>query len=109
MPVPDSPLMSTDALRRRRLLDHLVDLPHRRAVADHRAEAAVLAQLPPQHLHLAQRVLPLDDLVEEDLQPLRIDRLGQVVVRAFLDRFDGGLDGALRREDDSRDVRCPAP
>ena len=41
---------------RRRLLDHLVDLPHLRAVADQRSERAVLAQLTPQRLHLAQRL-----------------------------------------------------
>ncbi len=64
-------------LRRRGLLDRLVDLPHLRAVADHLAERAVLAKLLPQDLHLAQRVLALDDLVEEDLQALRLDRLGQ--------------------------------
>ena len=98
--MPDSPQISTDADGRRRLLDHLVDLPHLGAVADHLAEGAVVAELAPQHLHLAARVLPLDDLVEQDLQPLRLDRLGQVVVGAFLDRLDGGLDRALRREND---------
>jgi hypothetical protein len=82
--------------RRRRLLDDLIDLPHLRAAADHLAERAVLAQLLAQHLDLAQRVLPLDDLVEQDLEPLRLDRLGQVVVGAFLDRLDRGFDGALR-------------
>src|SRR6185295_19640284 len=35
---------------RRRLLDDLVDLPHLRAVADDRAEGAVLAQLAAQRL-----------------------------------------------------------
>ena len=68
------------------------------------AERAALAQLPPQHLHFAERLLPLDDLLEQDLQPLRIDRLGEVVVGADLDRFDGGLDRALPREDDRGDV-----
>jgi hypothetical protein len=87
-----------------RLLDHLVDLPHLRAVADHPAEAAALAQLAPERLHLAQRLLPLHDLREQDLQPLRIDRLGHVVVGADLDGLDGGLDSALAGEDDGGDV-----
>ena len=65
---------------------------------------AVLAQLPPQRLHLAQRLEPLDDLVEQNLQPLDVDRLGQVVVGAFLHRLDGGLDRALRRQQQRRDV-----
>jgi hypothetical protein len=55
-------------------------------------------------LHLAQRVLPLDDLVEQDLQPLRLDRLGEVVVGPELDGSDRRLDGALRREDHHREV-----
>jgi hypothetical protein len=88
-----------------RLLDRAVDLPHPGAVADEPPEAAVLAQLAAQHLHLAQRLLPLHDLVEQDPQPLRIDRLGQVVVGAGLDGLDGGLDGPLRGEDDQRHVR----
>src|SRR4051794_14625108 len=88
--------------RRRRLLDHLVDLPHLRAVADDRAEGAVLAQLAAQRLHLAHRLEPFDDLVEENLQALNVDRLGEVVVGAFLDRLDRGLDRSLRREQQRR-------
>ena len=57
-------------------------------------------QLFAQNFHLAERVLPLDNLIEQDLQPLRLDRLGQVVVGAFLDCFDGSLDRPLRCEDD---------
>ena len=34
------------------------------------------------------------------MQPLRLDRLGQVVVGAFLDRFDRRFDGALRGQND---------
>ena len=84
---------------RRRLLDDVVDLPHLGAVADHRAEGALLAQLAAQHLDLAQRLVPLDDLRQQDPQPLEIDRLGQVVVGAFLDRLHGGLDRALGGQD----------
>ena len=64
----------------------------------------MLAQLAAQRLHLAQRLQPLDDLVEQDFQPLDVDRLGQVVVGAFLHRLDRGLDGALRGEQQRRDV-----
>ena len=89
---------------RRRLLDHLIDLAHLGAVADERAERAVLAQLAAQRLHLAHRLEPLDDLVEQDLQPLNVDRLGQVVVGAFLHRLDRGVDGALRGQQQRRHV-----
>jgi hypothetical protein len=55
-------------------------------------------------LHFAQRLLPLDRLLKKDAQPRRIDRLAQIVVGAFLDRLDGGVDGALRREQDEREI-----
>ena len=42
-------------------------------------------QLAPEGPHLALRVVALDDLVEHDLQTLRIDGLRQVVVGAALD------------------------
>ena len=55
-------------------------------------------------LHFAQRLLTLDDLVEQNLQPLNIDRLGEVVVGPFLHRFDGGFDRALRCQKQGRHV-----
>ena len=70
--------------------------------ADHAAEAALLSQLPAQHLDLAQRVLALADLVEQDLQALRLDRLREVVVGAFLNRLDSRLHAALRRQQHHR-------
>ena len=91
--------------RRRRLLDHAIERANPGAVADDAAEAALLAQLAPQELDLAQRLLPLDRLVQQDPQPLRIDGLAQVVVGAVLDRVDRALDRALRREQDEGDVR----
>ena len=104
LPVPDSPRDQHRRRRRRRLLDDAIDGADARAVADDPAEAALLAQLPAQVPHLAQRVLPLDRLLEQDLQPLRIDRLAQIVVGAFLDRLDGGLDGPLRGQQDEGQV-----
>ena len=68
------------------------------------AERPVLAELPAQRLHFADRLETLDDLVEQNLQALEVDRLGQVVVRAFLHRLDGGLDRALRRQQQRRHV-----
>ena len=74
---------------RRRLLDHAIDRADAGAVADDPAEAALLAQLAAQVPHFAQRFLPFDRLLQQDLQPLRIDRLAEVVVGAVLHRFDG--------------------
>ena len=64
----------------------------------------MLAQLLPQHADFAQRLVPFDDLGEQDLQPLQIDRLRQVVVRALLDSFDRCFDRPLRRQEDRGDV-----
>ncbi len=91
---------------RRGLFDDLVNLSHFRGVADHRAERAVLSQLAPQRLDLAARFLTLNDLVEENLEPLQVDRLGQIVVRAFLHRLDCGLDRSLRGEEQRGDIRA---
>ncbi len=90
--------------RRRRLLDDPVDLADPLRAADDPAEAPVLAQLAAEDADLAQGLLAFRRLLDEDLQPARIDRLGQVVVGAFLDRLDRGLDRALRGEQDDRDV-----
>jgi hypothetical protein len=76
----------------------------RRLLADDASEAALLAQLPTELPDLAQRLLPLDRLLQQDAQPRGIDGLAQVVVSAFLDRFDGGFDGALRGEQDDRQI-----
>ena len=70
-----------------------------------RPKLPLLAELTPQRPHLAQRLLPLDRLLQQDPQPLRIDRLAQVVVGAVLDRFDRALDGPLRRQQDEGEVR----
>jgi hypothetical protein len=74
--------------RRRGLLHDLVDLPHLWAGADHASEGAAIAQLTPQRLHLTQRVLALGRFVEQNAKTLRIDRLGEIVVRAVANRFD---------------------
>src|SRR5687767_15465681 len=55
---------------RRRLLDDLIHLAHVRAGANHPAETARIAQLPPEYLDFADRFLPLHDLVEQDFEPL---------------------------------------
>jgi hypothetical protein len=86
------------------LLDDLIDLPHLGAVADHRAERAVLAELAAQRFDFAQGFLALDNLVQKDLQALDVDWLGEVVVGALFHRLDRGLDGSLGGEQQRRDV-----
>ena len=89
---------------RRGLLDHAIHRPDARAVADDPAEAPLLAQLPPEIAHFAQRLLPLDRLLQQNPQALRVHRLTQVVVGAVLDRLHGALDRPLCRQQDERQV-----
>ena len=88
----------------RRQFDHLVNLPHLRAVPDERSEGAVFAKLTAQRLHLAHRLEPLDDFVEQHLQSMDLDRLRQIVVGALLHRLDRALDGPLRGQQQRRHV-----
>ena len=64
----------------------------------------MLAQLPAQVPDFAQCLLPLDRLLQQDQQPLRIDRLAEEVVGAVLHRFDGIVDGALRGQQNEGDI-----
>jgi len=101
------PRFSPDQHRRvgrRRLLDDAIDGADVGAVADDPPEAALVAQLPAQILHFAQRPLTLDRLLQEDAQTRRIDRLAQIVVCAFFNGLDRGLHRALRREQDEREI-----
>ena len=90
--------------RRRGLLEHLIQRAHRRAVADDAAEAAAIVQLPPQRLVLALLLVDLGEPLEQALQLVRIERLGEVILGAGLDRFDRRVDGALRGQQDHLDV-----
>src|SRR4029078_3344667 len=75
-----------------------------RTVPDDASETALFAELTPKRADFAERVLAFDCCVKKDLQPLRIDRLAQVVVRAFLDRFDGAVHRSLGGQEDKSDV-----
>ena len=90
--------------RRRGLLDDAIDRAQGRRVADHLAETAVVLQLAAQARDVAQRVLALGDVRQQRTEPLRIDRLRQVVVRAFLHRRHGGVDAALGGNQHEREV-----
>ena len=90
--------------RGRRLFDGAVDLPHHRGVADHAAEAALLAKLAAQFAQFAEGVLAFGRLAQQDFEPLHVDRFRQVVVGAFLDGFDRRFDGPLRRQQDDGEI-----
>ena len=90
--------------RRRRLLQHLIEGAHRGTVADDPPEAATIVELPAQRLVLALVIVELGEPLEQALQLIGIERLGQVVLGAALDGLDRGVDGPLRRQQDDLDV-----
>ena len=90
---------------RRRLLDHPVDASDARAVPDDASVAALFAELAPQDADLAERFLPLDRLVEQNAEPLRVDRLGELMVVPFFLGSVGALSGALCRQENNIQVR----
>ena len=90
--------------RRRRLFQHVIEGAHRGAVPDDAAEPPALVQLAPQRLVLALLPVDLRQPLEQPLQLMRIERLGQVVFGAGLDGLHGGVHGALGRQQDYLDV-----
>jgi hypothetical protein len=91
--------------RGRRLLDDAVDRANARAVPHDSAERPRLAKLPAQVPDLTKRVLALDGLPQQDLQPLRVHRLAQIVVGSLFDSLNGRLDGALGGQENEGQVR----
>ena len=86
--------------RRRRLLDDTVDGAHRRAVADDAAEAAAVGQLAPQRLVFALLDVQLRQPIQQPPQPLRIDRLAEIVLGASFDGLDRRVHRPLGGEQD---------
>src|SRR5262249_35761723 len=81
-------------------VDEAIDLLHGLALADEPAMSPQRLDALAEHRHLAERLRLLQAPVDEDPQPRRVHRLGQVIVRAALHRGDRGLDGAVSGEDD---------
>ena len=65
---------------------------------------AVLGQLGARDLELAQQRAVLGDALHAQRDLVDLERLGQVVVRAFLDRGDRVLHGRERGHQDDRRV-----
>src|SRR5262249_29789412 len=80
--------------------DGLEDLVHHAVAAHHVGERVAIRQLAPQIVDLVQQPAFLEDLLggEEDL--LLLERLGDVVARALLDRLDGALDARVAGDHD---------
>ena len=92
------------SIRRRRLLDHAVHTSNARGIADDPSEASMVVKLPPERFDFAQSVLTLRHILKQNPQPLRIDRLRQVVVCALLHGHHGGVDASLRGNQNEGEV-----
>ena len=103
LPVPLSPVMSTVDGESATRADHLVD---RRAstgdVADERAGASPSASRACSVLAL--EVVRAGRLGDDLLQLVLLERLGDVVEGAGLERLDRAVDGAVGGDDDDRHV-----
>ena len=81
--------------------DHLVVLPQ--DVVERVSHGELLLQ----HPVFPQKRLLLEGPLHDKSNLVVDDRLGQIVVRPHLDRFDRGLDRAVARDDDRHDLREP--
>src|SRR5438309_9042648 len=76
------------------------DLHHAAGAAEEAPEGSALPQLAPQQLDLARGLGTLERPIEQELKTRRVDGLGEVIVRAVLDRLYRGLDAALTGQED---------
>ena len=86
-------------------LDDVVNAAHGLAVADELVHAAHERQLLLEPLLAVNEPAALERLPDEMQDLVRRERLGDVVVRAPLDRVDRGLDAALSGDHDDLDAR----
>ena len=88
--------------------DRLVDLLHRRAVADDRdADLEAAAQLAFETVQVGGQTRHLQGAAGDGAHLVDVERLGDVIVGAALHRVDGVVHRVLRRDDDDRRRRRP--
>ncbi len=88
------------------LADRLEDRQHLRALAHQVVEAVLVLEPLAQRARLLHEALPLQGLLEDDLQLLDVDRLAEVVLGAELHRLDRRLDRAVGGHDDDHRLRA---
>ena len=80
--------------------DRLVDLLHRRALADDQLARIALAEPGRQFQHLIAQTLVLEEALDRQQNLVQVERLGDVVVRSELHRLDRGRRAAVAGDDD---------
>ena len=97
LPVPDCAGDQHGRVGRADLLDHVVDLLHRRARADEVLEPASLGDDAAQPRDLGAQVAALGGALDRERERREIDGLGDEVVGARAHRADRGLEVAAAR------------
>ena len=83
-------------------IDEIVNLLHLPARADDVLEAITILQLLPQINVLPQGRLIIERALHRHLQLVDLKRLGHVIIRAYLHRFDRRLDRGVGRDQNHR-------
>ena len=86
--------------------DELEDLLHPGMLADDVVAAVLAGQLLAKDAVLALQVLDLDDPLHQQRDLRRVERLDDVILRAFLHRSDRGVDRCVGRNDDDGSARA---
>jgi hypothetical protein len=89
--------------------DHLDRLADRRARARDAVDRHVAVGGAPQTLDLALQRQVLERAADGDGERVDLHRLGDEVVRAGADRGDRGVEAALARQHDGKQIRIPLP
>ena len=105
LPVPDSPEISTVECRLGDALHDREDLLHPRAAADDVGEGEALLERGAEVKVLVLELFPLDGVADDDLQLVDVERLGDVVERAGLQRLDRRFRRGVRGDHDDGDRR----
>ena len=102
LPVPLSPKSSTVDLLAAAFFASSMMAPHGGAIACHQVIAT--AQLLGEELDILFELGAVEGLFDHHGQVFRVERLGDEVVGAGFDRFDGALDAAMGGDQNHRQV-----
>jgi hypothetical protein len=96
-------------IRPRDAIDHGKHSLHRRASSDQPFDRELLPHRAPERRGFAAECSLGERALDEHQELFGLERLCEVVIRAAADRLDRGINGAVRRHHDHRDVAVATP